>query len=90
MCKTCNNALSRGHMPLQSVANNLGLSQVPSQLSCLNKFEIRLAYLRVAFSKMVALPSGMYCPAVNIPMNVDTVAITLPRLPNQAQLIPVK
>ena len=51
-------ALSRGHMPVQSVANNLKLPSVPFELSCLNKLEIRLVSLRVAFMKMVALPSG--------------------------------
>ena len=55
VCKTCDNALSRGHMPLQSVANNLGLSQVPSQLSCLNKLEIRLACLRVLESMIIGV-----------------------------------
>ena len=45
-------------MPLQSVANNLKLPSVPFELSCLNKLEIRLVSLRVAFMKMVALPSG--------------------------------
>ena len=94
VCRTCDSALSRGHMPFQSVANSLRLSPVPPQLSCLNKLEIRLACLRVAFSKIVALPSGkqrcIHGPAVNIPMKVDTVATTLPRLPNEAQLIPVR
>ena len=68
ICKTCDNALSRGNMPVQSVANNLSLSTIPSELSCL---KIRLLSLRVAFMKMVALPTGkqrcVHGPTVNVP-----------------------
>ena len=81
-------------MPLQSLANNLKLSLVPPELSCLNRLETRLVCLRVAFMKMVALPCGkqhsINGPAVNIPVKVDSVITTLPRLPDQSQLIPLK
>ena len=46
ICKTCDNALGRGRMPLLSVANNLKLSSVPPELSCLNRLETRLVCLR--------------------------------------------
>ena len=39
ICKTCDCALSKGVMPIQSVANNLELSSVPPELSCLNSFK---------------------------------------------------
>ncbi len=94
MCKTCDSALTRGKMPIQSLANNLSLSIVPPELSCLNKLETRLVCLRVAFMKMVALPSGkqrcIHGPAVNVPAKLDSVVETLPRLPDQTQLIPLK
>ena len=95
-CKTCDCALSRGSMPIQSVANNLELSSVPPELSCLNRFETRLICLRVAFMTLVALPAGkqrcIHGPAVNIPVKISSVitTTTLPRLPDDAQLIPLK
>ena len=83
-----------GHVPLQSLANNLALCSVPPELSSLNRLESRLVSLRVAFMTLVALPSGkqrcIHGPAVNIPINVDKVVTTLPRLPNQTHLIPLK
>ena len=91
ICKTCDKALSRDNMPVQYVANNLSLSTVPSEL---NRLEIRLLCLRVAFMKLVALPCGkqrcIHGPAVNIPIKLDSVVDTLPRLPDQSQLIPLK
>ena len=44
--------------------------------------------------KMVALPSGkqrcIHGPVVNVPVKLDGVVKTLPRLPDQSQLIPLK
>ena len=94
ICKTCDSALCRGAMPIQSLANNLSLSSVPLDLACLNKLETKLVCLRVAFMKMVTLPSGkqrcIHGPAVNVPLKLDSVIQTLPRLPDQSQLIPLK
>ena len=81
ICKTCDCALSRGSMPIQSVANNLELSSVPPELSCLNRLETRLICLRVA---LVALPAGkqqcIHGLAVSIPMKINRVITALPRL----------
>ncbi len=94
ICRTCGSALSRGSMSIQSLAKNLSLSSVPHELACLNKLETRLVRLRVAFMKMVALPCGkqrcIHGPAVNVPVKLDSVVKTLPRLPEQNQLIPLK
>ena len=94
ICKTCDRALSKGIMPLQSVANNLTLHSVPPELFCLSSLEIRLVCLRVAFMTLIALPSGkqrcIHGPAVNIPVNVNKVVTTLPRLPNETELVPLK
>ena len=81
-------------MPIQSVANNLELSSVPPELSCLNRLETRLLCLRVAFMTLVALPAGkqrcIHGPAVNIPVQIDRIITTLPRLPDDSQLVPLK
>ena len=70
------------------------LSQIPTELSCLNALEIRLISLRVPFMKMVALPSGkqrcIHGPAVNVPSKLESVCTVLPRLPSQSELIPLK
>ena len=34
ICRTCDSALSRGQMPVQSIANNLELSSIPSSVNC--------------------------------------------------------
>ena len=94
ICRTCDSALSRGQMPVQSIANNLELSPIPSELSCLYPLETRLVCLRVPFMKMAALPSGkqrcIHGPAVDVPSKLDSVVTTLPRLPTQSELIPLK
>ena len=94
VCKTCDNTLSRGLLPVQSKANGMELDKVPPQLLCLNPLEKRLISLRVPFMKMVALPSGkqrcIHGPAVNVPSKVDKVCTMLPRLPSQCELVPLK
>ena len=94
LCKTCNGALSRGHMPAQAKANNLHLDDIPFELSTLNALELRLLSLRVPFMKMVALPSGkqrsIQGPAVNVPSKLDSLCTMLPRLPTESELIAFK
>ena len=91
MCKTCDRALMRGSMPLQAKANGLRLCDIPPELAGL---KLRLISLRVAFMKMVALPSGkqrsIHGPAVNVPSKVDTIFYVLPRLPSQSQQLKLK
>ena len=87
MCLTCDRALSRDKIPVQSKANGLCLDIVPPELSIL---ELRLISLRVPFMKMVALPSGkqkcILGPAVNVPSNLKSIYTILPRLPSQTEL----
>ena len=94
LCRTCDNALSRGQMPVQAKANHLQLDQIPDELSSLNALELRLISLRVPFMKMVALPSGkqrcIQGPAVNVPSKLDSLCSMLPRLPTESELIAFK
>lgn len=94
ICKTCDYALRRGRMPAQSKANNLNLEDIPTELSDLNALEERLISLRIPFMKMVALPCGkqraIHGPAVNVPTDLTPVCTLLPRLPSQAQMVPMK
>ena len=94
ICVTCNRSLSRGKMPRQAKANDLELDQVPDTLAELNEIEIRLLSLRIPFMKIVALPRGkqkaIHGPAVNIPTKLDAICNLLPRLPDEAELLPMK
>ena len=94
LCKTCDNTLSRGKMPVQAKANNLHLDPIPEELSTLNALELRLISLRLPFMKMVALPSGnqrsIHGPAVNVPSKLDSLCNVLPRLPTDSELIAFK
>ena len=94
VCRTCDSALKKGNMPNQAKANNLLLEPIPQQLKDLNEMEIRLISLRIPFMKMVALPCGkqkaIHGPAVNVPTDLHPVCDLLPRLPSQAQIVPMK
>lgn len=94
ICKTCDYTLKRGKMPAQAKANNMDLVDIPAVLSDLNPMEVRLISLRIPFMKMVALPCGkqraIHGPAVNVPTDLHHVCTLLPRLPSQAQVVPMK
>ena len=94
ICKTCNNTVKRGRMPVQAKANSLVLEKVPAELSDLNPMEVRLISLCIPFMKMVALPCGkqraIHGPAVNVPTDLHPVCNLLPRLPSEAQVVPMK
>ena len=94
VCLTCHNTLKKGELPAQAVANGLYLETVPEELKCLHPLELRLISQRIPFMKMVGLPRGqqkaIYGPAINIPTNLDHVCSLLPRLPNNAEILPMK
>ena len=94
VCKTCDYALRRGRVPAQAKANKLDLEDIPVELSDLNPLEDRLLSLRIPFMKMVALPCGkqraIHGPAVNVPTDLTPMCTLLPRLPSQAQMVPMK
>ena len=94
LCKTCDNALSRGNMPVQAQDNCLHLDPIPDELSTLNALELRLISQRLPLMKMVALPSGkqrsIHGPAVNVPSKLDSLCTVLPRLPTQSELVALK
>ena len=94
ICVTCDRSLCRGKIPKQAKANNLMLDNTPDELAELNDIEIRLLSLRVPFMKIVALPRGkqraIHGPAVNIPTKLDAVCNLLPRLPHEAEILPMK
>ena len=94
VCKTCDFALRRGKIPAQAKANKLDLEDIPTELSDLYPLEECLISLRIPFMKMVALPCGkqhaIHGPAVNVPIDLTPVCTLFPRLPSQAQMVPMK
>ena len=95
ICVTCDRALKRGATPpVQAKFNKLQLQHVPTELSELNKIEVRLISLRIPFMQIIALPRGKQCaihgPAVNVPTNLSSICTLLPRLPSQSQITPMK
>ena len=94
ICKSCHNAMCRNNVPVQAKVNGLELAHIPNELKDLNTLELRMISLRIPFMKLLALPSGRQCcihgPAVNVPSKLDSVCTLLPRLPNEASMIPLK
>ena len=97
ICVTCNYNLrkEKPKMPAQAIANGLGLPDIPPELFGLNEIERRLISLRIPFLKIMALHrAGSHFrvngPCVNVPSTISKLCNLLPRLPDEAQLIPMK
>ncbi len=96
ICTTCNSSLKGKHpaMPAQAVANGLRLEPIPTGLEIPNDMERMTFRKKIPFMKMGALPRGkqwrLQGPCVNVPSNLEAVCNLLPRLPNDALLVPIK
>ena len=94
LCHTCCNYLKRNKLPPQADANNLKLPTIPDELQGLSTLEERLLSQRYPFMKLLALPKdrqyAIKGAVVNIPVDVENVAKTLPKTPSEAGIIPLK
>ena len=94
VCRTCDRALKKGDLPVQSWDNGLGLARIPPELQDLRPLELRLISQRLPFMKMIGLPRGgqkaIHGSAVNVPLKLDAVVSLLPRLPETAQIVEFK
>ena len=96
ICTTCNSSLKRTYpaMPAQAVANGLRLEPTPPDLQNPNEMERMTFRRKIPFIKLGNLPRGrqyrLQGPCVNVPSNLDSVCSLLPRLPNDALLVPIK
>ncbi len=97
ICTTCNGDLKKKHpiMPAQAVANGLKLDPTPPPgLQKPNQMELMMFRREIPFMKMGSLPRGrqyrMQGPVVNVPSKLEAVCQLLPRLPNEAMLVPIK
>ncbi|XP_078691416.1 uncharacterized protein LOC144921886 isoform X1 [Branchiostoma floridae x Branchiostoma belcheri] len=94
ICRTCHESLKKGNVPTQSWANDMALDAIPEELKDLRPLEVRLISQRIAFMKMVGLPRGgqkaIQGSAVNVPSKLQPVISLLPRLPETAEVVPLK
>ncbi|XP_066265422.1 uncharacterized protein [Branchiostoma lanceolatum] len=94
ICNTCHITMTKGRMPAQAKSNGLQLANVPEELQNLRPLELRLISQRIPFMKLVGLPKGqqraIHGPAVNVPAKLENVCSLLPRLPGNAQVLPMK
>ena len=94
VCNTCHNRLKTGKVPAQSWANGLKLDVIPPDLADLRPLELRLISQRIPFMKLVGLPKGrqkaIHGSAVNVPSKLQSVISLLPRLPDTAEIVPLK
>ncbi|KAM9771377.1 uncharacterized protein ACBT44_004352 [Syngnathus typhle] len=81
-------------MPALAVANNLTLSDIPTELCGLNILERHLISKCISFAKIVPLPKGQQRAirgnVVCVPSEVQETVNVLPRLRNFFQLPPVR
>lgn len=89
LCRACLHFIKCNKFSPQSDANNLKLPLIPKELQGLTTLEERLLSLlsqRYPFMKLIALPSkkqnAIKGAVVNIPVEVQSVAQTLPRTPS--------
>ncbi|XP_076836836.1 uncharacterized protein LOC143482374 [Brachyhypopomus gauderio] len=94
ICYTCHRKICNGKMPEESVANNLSLEPVPSELQMLNSLEQHLIAMHIPFMRIVSLPkggqNGVHGPVTCVPSNMTNVVDVLPRSENIDQMIRVK
>ena len=82
-------------MPAQAVANGFSLPDVPNELANLTEIERRPISLHILFMKILALHRAgshykINSPCVNVPTTLTRVCELLPRLPDEAHLMPMK
>lgn len=86
LCRACLHFIKCNKFPPQSDANNLKLPLIPKELEGLTTLEERLLSQRYPFMKLIALLEGkqnaIKGAVVNIPVEVQSVAETLPRTPS--------
>ncbi|XP_061170416.1 uncharacterized protein LOC133179738 [Saccostrea echinata] len=94
ICQTCARYVKKNQIPPQALYNDMEVSDIPEELAKLTSLERRLISRRYPFMKMLALPkgkqSGIKGAVVNVPVNEENVVNKLPRLPNEAGVIPLR
>ena len=93
ICQTCHNDMKKGKIPRLSLANGLGFPVKPPELY-LHNLEERLVALRIPFMQIRELPRGgqiaIKGQVINVPVDIQPVISTLPRLFSDSGTIAVK
>ncbi len=95
ICTICIGDLKKRKPVMPAVANGLWLDPTPpAGLQTPNQMEVMMFRREIPFMKVGNLPRGrqyhMQGPVVNVPSKLDTICQLLPRLPNDAMLVPIK
>ena len=94
ICLTCSKKVKNNKVPCQTVCNKLKVSEIPHELSILNKLEIALISKRLLFKKIAIMSKGqmpkMKGAICNAPVSVNDISLTLPRNLNSSGIILVK
>lgn len=94
ICHPCHNAFSKARLPKLSFRNKLELDRIPNELANINTLEERLLAKKLVYMKIIALRVSDFAAlrghCSNVAMPNTSVCELLPRLPNNAQIIPIK
>jgi hypothetical protein len=95
-CSTCKSSIIAGRMPAMAVANGLDLREMPEECK-LTELENNLIAQNINFQKIVLLQKSRWAAGkgrmVSVPVgpqDIMNAVKTLPRLPCEAGLIPIK
>ena len=95
LCSTCKSSLQKGNIPAMAVANGLQLNHPDRPI--LTELESSLIAHNINFQKIVLLPKSRMAAGkgrmISIPVGPADIMNTvkqLPRLPNEAGLVPIK
>ena len=95
LCSTCKSSLQKGNIPAMAVANGLQLNHPDRPL--LTELENNLIAHNINFQKLVLLQKSRWAAGkgrmISVPIRPDDIMNTvkrLPRLPDDAGLIPIK
>ena len=95
LCSTCKSSLQKGNIPAMAVANSLQLNH-PDR-PALTELENNLIAFNINFQKIVLLPKSRMAAGkgrmISVPVGPEDVMNTvkqMPRLPNDAGLVPIK
>ena len=95
ICLYCHKSMSKGQIPsIAAIGNNLRSTDMPSDLTDLNTLERFLLTPVIPFMCIVNLPRGLqqgiHGPVVCVKSDLQKVATSLPRCPDDSGLIKVK
>ena len=90
VCSRCKPFLRKQKLPPFTLVNNMRVSAIPSELSCLNNMEKRLISHVQPFMKLVVLPydqRALKGQTINFPVNTSEICQSLPKTLDNAGIV---